>query len=107
VDRLTAIWQVLNPDHWFDEPQSGDAGPEDPLKPFHVSKEKYFTSNDTRSWRNYGYDYDIVKKANTNEDRALEDVRTEINRLYGGPVSRLYEGNPVKYDYVINVRYDR
>jgi tyrosinase len=107
VDRLTAIWQVLNPDHWFDEPHSGDAKPSDPLKPFHVSEEKYFTSDDTRLWRKYGYDYDIVKKPNTNENRALGEVKSKVNHLYGEPISRLYEGDPVKYDYMINVIYDR
>ncbi|KAH1293571.1 prephenate dehydrogenase (NADP(+)) [Aspergillus fumigatus] len=107
VDRLTAIWQVLNQDHWFDEPHPSDAKPDDPLKPFHVSKDKYFTSDDARFWRKYGYDYDIVKKPGTNEDRAPEEVKMKINQLYGEPISRLHEGQPVEYDYVINVIYDR
>ncbi|KAE8393458.1 common central domain of tyrosinase-domain-containing protein [Aspergillus alliaceus] len=109
VDRLTAIWQVLNPDHWFDKPQQGDPLPVDALTPFHVdTKYKYFTSNDTQSWRKLGYDYDTVKQPGTNKDRSISDVKKLINELYGQPALDVFGDDArAQDDYVINVIYDR
>ncbi|CRG90099.1 hypothetical protein PISL3812_07140 [Talaromyces islandicus] len=104
VDRLTAIWQVLNSDKWF---QEDDPLRTSPLKPFHQDTNfKYFTSEDVKKWRQWGYDYDIVKKPGTNEDRQVVYVREIINDLYGEPASQLF-GEQYKHDYVVNVIYDR
>ena len=74
IDRLTAIWQTLNPLKWgfsqnnkyptFTEPEGYTQTPESPLMPFlRVADPKSFwTSNGCQDWRVFGYDYEECRR---------------------------------------------
>jgi tyrosinase len=78
VDRLFALWQVLNKnnDTWFDGSDSRDEDPgnygvpmgnldepDDYLRPFHKSADgSYFTSTDVREVAPLGYTYPLLQK---------------------------------------------
>ncbi len=56
IDRLTAMFQTLYPNMWFDNPVDGDPQPSDPLVPFHVDQAgTLWTSDDTKDWTRYNY----------------------------------------------------
>lgn len=137
VDRLTAMWQVLNWGKWFDtEPENPDnvkdfsrkAG----LEPFHMDTEKtVWTSDACRDWTVGGYTYtDLVPPEEVLKDGSLSEVdymawlRYNINKKYkntstaaqslrDADKSKAIFGNKVGaidygfVDYVINVVYDR
>ncbi|KAJ2985275.1 hypothetical protein NUW58_g5624 [Xylaria curta] len=90
IDRLTAIYQALYHDKWFNELQPGDPSPTASLEPF--------------NWRCWGYGYDIVKKPGTNENRGKNKIKKLVMELYGSPPCPLSDRG---IDYVINVVYDR
>jgi len=141
IDRILALWQTVNPpskehpESWFldgDEPKA-----KDPLPPFHrldsdTGKVEYFNSNDTQDWTNYGYQYDILarKESNSNTDSEESDqeyinrLTTYISHAYpkntGSVLLRdkgnLFSHNDIKNsadggheydDYLIDVLYDR
>ncbi|KAI1470529.1 common central domain of tyrosinase-domain-containing protein [Daldinia caldariorum] len=75
VDRMTAIWQILHDDTWFDgeDPRDKDNGtysikeghpdkPDDPLRPFHKEGGGYWTSSDVREVTALGYTYPGLEK---------------------------------------------
>ena len=120
------MWQTLNPNMWFDNPQKGDDPPatadplpSDPLLPFHYDTDKHlWTSDRARSWKDLGYQYDdLVPKSHTPEgsDKYLKDLREHINELYPGASSCIQETPWYSLpdesfdfnDYIINVVYDR
>ena len=116
VDRLLAVWQILNPEKWFDpsDPLNGDT----PLQPFHVDDSSHtWTSNLCRDTGHLNYTYNdlaFLPKPDlrgTVEDEYLAKLRKHINSLYGTTRKALLnygmdtEGN--KNDYLINIVYDR
>ena len=117
IDRLLAIWQTLNWEKWFDEPQCGDPSPDSPLLPFHDdTKNSKWNSGKCRDWRQLNYDYDdLVTQGDpiTNQAKYLEDVQAHIERLYPGTSDGIkgtagYTLEDDKFhDYIINVTYDR
>ncbi|PIG80893.1 tyrosinase domain protein [Aspergillus arachidicola] len=102
IDRLTAIWQSLNPDSWFDDDKS-KVSKDDDLRPFHRFCEKtrevvFFRSDDVKDWRHLNYDYAITKHPSR--------VAKEVFELYGQRTSEVYKefGNK---DYILSIRYNR
>lgn len=96
VDRLTAIWQSLNPNTWFD----GDSKSllKKHLTPFHKDGEgTLFTSADVKDWCSLGYEYAITK------GRHQGNIKSEIGRLYGNNTHKL----PDRDDYILSIKYDR
>ncbi|KAE8356243.1 common central domain of tyrosinase-domain-containing protein [Aspergillus coremiiformis] len=85
IDRLTAMWQILNWDKWFDDKESQKTLDKD-LTPFHKDADRNFWKSD---------------------DKILEDIAT----LYGNPTKTLFDRLPaahgVQYDFVITVIYDK
>lgn len=66
IDRLTAMFQTLYPDKWFDSPVDGDPQPGDPLVPFHTDQAgTLWTSDDTKDWTRYNYTYDVLESPAT------------------------------------------
>ena len=59
VDRQAAIFQTLNSNLWFDQPESDDPNPTDPLQPFHYdTQNSTYTSDMVRDWTKFNYTYD-------------------------------------------------
>ena len=121
IDRLTAIWQALNEEHWFDNPREGDTPPTANLEPFHKDTSYTpYTSNDVRNWVDLRYDYEILQDPESGKRRSEPAIKAELNRLYRDlesykkdpeEVPRTMQKTPrfgnTHHDYVINVIYDR
>lgn len=86
IDRLFAIWQAVNPEHWFNElPASQRALADDVLLPFRKypltkdKKTRYWTSNQARDPEVLGYTYpDIADKK-----KSVDQLRTDFAAKYG------------------------
>ncbi|KAK3374755.1 common central domain of tyrosinase-domain-containing protein [Podospora didyma] len=116
VDRIFALWQVLNPKSWFADKSLADAS----LSPFHGEFDgegvQYFNSTKTYDCRALGYDYDIPRVPVQNQDSGdslisrlkyyLDDAYTDTSNVvledeYGlfaaaeeGEVHLFSEGDP-------------
>ncbi|KAJ0346181.1 hypothetical protein KNSL1_007755, partial [Colletotrichum chrysophilum] len=121
VDCIFAMWQVLNPDSWFDP-----AGGQEKLVPFHndFGGERhvdYFNSDDVRAYSTFGYEYDVLVRQKGQEDEEyVAGITSHINKTYHGTgdvlqhdkgglflSGQLGGGDKDYEDYVINVLYDR
>ncbi|KAK2778713.1 hypothetical protein CKAH01_11639 [Colletotrichum kahawae] len=114
IDRLLAIWQVLNWEKWWNGTKSDDEDPCDnrhtPLQPFHLKdndpEKRVYTADLTRDWNKLGYSYDVLKDVATVEDvlnnngtlkeEAFKSaLRAKLDSLYpsapvqGGPDKKL------------------
>lgn len=58
IDRLTAMWQMLNWDKWFDDKNSLPTR-DSQLTPFHKTTTTFWKSDDVRDWKALGYEYEI------------------------------------------------
>ncbi|KAJ0379592.1 hypothetical protein COL26b_002100 [Colletotrichum chrysophilum] len=115
------MWQVLNPDSWFDP-----AGGQEKLVPFHndFGGERhvdYFNSDDVRAYSTFGYEYDVLVRQKGQEDEEyVAGITSHINKTYHGTgdvlqhdkgglflSGQLGGGDKDYEDYVINVLYDR
>jgi tyrosinase len=130
VDRLSALFQGLNPDSYVDDAaqarsnywyNQGDIlGSGSPLKPFYADTNGNFhTSDSVRDHTRFGYTYSELVSGNP------DDIRTAINQLYGGstaPVSKRsligivddatsYVSDVASYfpsrDYIANIKADK
>ncbi|KAJ0325697.1 hypothetical protein COL5a_007203 [Colletotrichum fioriniae] len=105
VDRQLAIFQKLNPEHWFDGGSPiKDETADGPLHPFHSdTNATLITSNLVKDITSYGYTYD-------NLNVPVDDLKKAINEKYGSLRKHL-DKNPDldgrTNDYLINVQYDR
>ena len=109
------MWQTLNWNMWFDNPQCDDPAPSQALPPFHYNTQNgSWTSDMGRDWRRSNYQYDDLKDMPpgepTPEFQAL--LRQHIKELYPSTSSIVAPtgytlANDTFYDYVINVVYDR
>lgn len=87
IDRLFAIWQTVNPTHWFNElPSSQRALADDTLLPFRKyplstdNKSRYWTSNEARDTEVFGYTYpDIADK----KTKSADQLRADFAAKYG------------------------
>jgi tyrosinase len=94
VDRVFAIWQVLNPDSYV-TPQSTAFGTytiardtiEDAntnLAPFHSNGQGgFWTSNSVKSIQDFGYTYPELTAGNGSSTDLVSRVRARVNELYG------------------------
>ena len=94
VDRLFAMWQILNPESWI-VPSANTAGTfalppnsiesgSTPLRPFRTSDDASFiTSNLARSTRTFGYSYPQLADWRMSQEDLASSIRTEINLRYG------------------------
>lgn len=89
IDRQLAIWQVLNPTKWFDQPVKGDPKPTDPLAPFHMRPQtgpvRLYQSQDIVTWTALGYEFDILAEQ-TGEKKGTAQyvarVRADLGKAY-------------------------
>ncbi|PWY95168.1 Di-copper centre-containing protein [Aspergillus sclerotioniger CBS 115572] len=104
IDRLTAIWQSLNPDKWFDDDSQQSRN--DDLKPFHKDNNAFYKSDDVRYWRKLNYDYAITQIPGNDlcQVRNPEEIEDDVRRLYGRRREDLYRG---KQEYVLTIKYNR
>ncbi|ERF72312.1 hypothetical protein EPUS_02199 [Endocarpon pusillum Z07020] len=98
VDRLFAMWQAINPQSYV-VPTTNTVGnyavpkgfvdtADSSLLPFHSDNgTRFWSSNDVRSIRTFGYAYQDVMDWNTNQSTLAGDVRANVNRLYAPAVS--------------------
>ena len=118
VDRLCAIWQVLNWNKWFDNPNSEikDPLPSDALLPFHYNKtNNSWTSDMSRDWRLSKYQYDDLKDMPAGEPPTeyVHAIREHVNKLYPSTsklvsqTSFYSSAHETFDDYLINIVYDR
>ncbi|KAL4759696.1 uncharacterized protein BDW70DRAFT_161397 [Aspergillus foveolatus] len=111
IDRLTAMWQILNWEKWFDDDRS-KLIKDNTLTPFHKDADRNFwKSDDVRDWRALGYDYEILQGRTHNYMDDRKGILKCIETLYGNPTKNLYEGllkhHGDREDYVITVVYDK
>lgn len=104
IDRMTAIWQGLNPGSWvtnqsnptatFTSEAGAYADEDTPLHPFHRSKDgDFWTSASVRDHTVFGYTYPEL--VGLSEDETLV---MRINRLYGNNATSQFSwklGDPV------------
>jgi tyrosinase len=94
VDRLLAMWQVINPQSYlvptintvgsYGEPRGFMATADSNLLPFHSSNgTQFWTSNTIRSTRTFGYTYPELVDWNITPEAILSNVRASVNRFYG------------------------
>lgn len=97
IDRLCAIWQTLNPDHWFDDLYFDPNDPKDTpidattqLLPFRGEGEKVFDSNDVRYWTKFHYQYKILVKGEGEDEEAYRRrITVDIANLYNDSASHI------------------
>ncbi|KAI9928587.1 hypothetical protein AWENTII_000660 [Aspergillus wentii] len=115
IDRLTAIWQVLNPDLWFNDDDSCPSKDND-LVPFHKDADRNFfksvsDSDCVRKWTNLGYDYEILQGSAPGRERPIDELKAHLKTLYGQKTEDIYHELPLphglKSDYIISAVYDR
>lgn len=89
IDRMTALWQTLNPDSWvtnhsnptatFTSDAGAYADENTPLQPFHCNKAgDFWTSASVRDQTVFGYTYPELVGLS-----AEDTLVSRINRLYG------------------------
>ncbi|GAW17572.1 hypothetical protein ANO14919_070310 [Xylariales sp. No.14919] len=101
IDRLTAIWQRLNPQKWFEDEESKLTLKKE-LIPFHKDDGTLYTSGDLQDWRKLGYEYEITKGEDVDNNTWID-----VHKLYGKTMQKLYEDESIDKDYILVVRYDR
>ncbi|ODM17575.1 hypothetical protein SI65_07250 [Aspergillus cristatus] len=110
IDRLTAIWQFLNPTKWFD----GDSASalNNNLLPFSKDdKHEIYKSEDVKDWRKLGYDYEILQGKDDHNQEHIRQVKKDIDTLYSKRTRALFPGldkeERDESDYIITVYYNR
>jgi tyrosinase len=107
VDRLFAMWQVLNPNSYFgpagalnvfgsfyEPPGSVDTGSSS-LAPFHADDGSYLYTNDAvRSITTFNYGYLDVPDWDMNGTQLVSYVRAQINSKYNPPAQQQQRSNP-------------
>jgi tyrosinase len=108
---LTAIWQMLNWDKWFDDKYSKQTKNSN-LLPFHIDEQRNFWKSDNvRNWRDLGYDFEILQgRSHQSSDDRIKILQA-IDELYGKATrdlfDRLPDNNGYKNDFVITAIYDK
>ncbi|KAJ5589654.1 Di-copper centre-containing protein [Penicillium hordei] len=111
IDRLTAMWQILNWEKWFDDTYSKPTK-DNKLTPFHKDANRNFwKSDDVRDWRALGYEYEILQERTHDSMDDRKKILENIAELYGNPTKNLFDGLPKndgdRDDFVITVVYDK
>lgn len=111
VDRLVAMWQVLNPTSYIPTTgtsnpytsfglNAGSVFPNTPLRPFLRTSNQWWDSNLARSPANFGYTYPEINDWNIPLAQTQANVRAAIIARYGpgGALPRRQEnGTDVEY----------
>ena len=102
LDRLVAIFQIFNPDLWFNDAKDVPTSDSD-LAPFFRTAEpaKEWNSNDVRNWKMLGYQYDGLDRLpnETNAQRisrlanVLKIKYPSTGAVVTAPGSRQFLGN--------------
>ncbi|OLL25128.1 Tyrosinase [Neolecta irregularis DAH-3] len=93
VDRLTAIWQTINPDVWvtpgpspfgtFMSAMGSLVHADSDLYPFHIDDLKYWNSNACRDWNQLGYTYpDFVLAGKQSPSSLQQFMLGRVSELY-------------------------
>lgn len=92
VDRIVALWQVINPDSFVKPSPSGEgtmmqaAGTvqdaNTPLWPFHSSDNKFYTANSVRDIKTFGYTYPELEGSSGSKSQQRRHVMRKVNELY-------------------------
>jgi tyrosinase len=104
IDRMTAIWQALNPDNWvtnqsnptatFTSEAGAYADEDTPLHPFHRNKAgDFWTSASVRDHTVFGYTYPELVGLSVDETLVMR-----VNQLYGSDATSQFSwklGDPV------------
>ena len=134
VDRQAAIFQTLNPSLWFDQPESDDPSPTDPLEPFHYdTHNSTYDSNMVKDWTKFNYTYDNLSQPASGSTNGQPEtllaaqpqshsathstnishhstLKRALNSQYGNTRRDLLHAPEIqgrKNDYIINIVYDR
>lgn len=118
IDRMTTIWQTLNPDSWvtnnsnptatFTSAAGAYADEDTPLHPFHRSRAgDFWTSASVRDHTIFGYTYPELVGLSADDTLVMR-----VNRLYGNDATSQFSwklGDPVpstspKKGYIYNDR---
>ncbi|PUU78148.1 hypothetical protein B9Z19DRAFT_1108432 [Tuber borchii] len=107
VDRIFALWQVLNPDSYvtnqpakystFWSNRGGIEGDNTPLMPFHQNDTTYWTSLTCRNLKNFGSTYpELVDWGVVGPTQVRANVQRAVQTLYGrtAPVNRVFGQAP-------------
>lgn len=79
IDRLFALWQVVNPDSYISTNTSDSPNIDSALHPFRRTQTEYWTSRTARDVTAFGYTYPELIGA------TRESVIASINQLYSQP----------------------
>lgn len=86
IDRLFAIWQAVNPKHWFNELPAAQRGlSDDGLLPFRRyplstdKKARYWTSDLSKDPKVFGYTYPDI----ADDTKSVEQLRDAFAAKYG------------------------
>ncbi|KAF1930387.1 Di-copper centre-containing protein [Didymella exigua CBS 183.55] len=104
IDRMTAVWQALNPDSWvtkhsnptatFTSEAGAYADENTPLHPFHRSKAgDFWTSANVRDHTIFGYTYPELVGLSADDTLVMR-----VNRLYGNDATSQFSwklGDPL------------
>lgn len=93
VDRLAAMWQVINYDNvmftettysngQFATPKDTPITADSPLKPFFDENMKFHTSNSVANITTFGYTYPEMPNWNMPPEARADHVRVRVNALY-------------------------
>ncbi|KAJ5812716.1 Di-copper centre-containing protein [Penicillium robsamsonii] len=110
IDRLTAMWQMLHWEKWFDDDHS-KLTRNNELAPFHRTEKEFWKSDDVQDWRKLGYEYEILKGRTHSCEDDQKKIQGNIATLYGNHTKDLFDGLPKQDDrqddFVITVIYDK
>ncbi|PWY89865.1 Di-copper centre-containing protein [Aspergillus heteromorphus CBS 117.55] len=113
VDRILAMWQVLNPGKWiqasYDDVQvTGPNTLGDPLYPFYKDTlQTAWTSADVQDWHTLGYTYAECDLGSDGLKTFIESTYNVTKNLQHAAGKVLGVGRNGHYDYIVNVDYDR
>ena len=79
IDRLFAMWQVLNPNSYVTSDSSASPNIDTALHPFRRTQTQYWTSRTSQDVTVFGYTYPELIGA------TRESVTSDVNRLYSQP----------------------
>lgn len=97
MDRITAMWQALNPDSYvkpvpnmegdFVIPPGTVEDINSPLRPFRKDENTFYTAKTARSTRTFGYTYPEIEDWDVSKEQLQKNVRRRVNELYNKPKS--------------------
>ncbi|GAO18831.1 uncharacterized protein UV8b_03271 [Ustilaginoidea virens] len=94
VDRMVAMWQILNGAAWMQPMQAGENGytftqgtwqtSSSPLTPFYDLNGNFYTSDSARNWEQFGYTYVDADPSRIGLNQLQSNLRANMNRWWGG-----------------------